>query len=82
MLGQKISIILALAEALDESHEQFIHRLSVNLKYTSVLISSTYLNGRDISVTKAAVEKLRKIFQKGIQENIRYRVAWNLVRRA
>lgn len=64
LLGQKISIILALAEALDESHEQFIRHLSVNLKYTSVQLVVTYLNGRDISVTKAAVEKLGKSFKK------------------
>ena len=64
LLGQKISIILALAEALDESHEQFIRHLSVNLKYTSVQLVVTYLNGCDISVTKAAVEKLGKSFKK------------------
>ena len=63
-LGQKLSIILALAEALDESHEQFIRRLEVSIKYTSVALKVHYLEGRDVSVTKAAVEKLAKSFKK------------------
>ena len=79
LLGQKISIILALAEALDESHEQFIRHLSVNLKYTSVLLVVTYLNGRDISVTKAAVEKLGKSFKKEFKKTLE--IEWKEARK-
>ena len=79
LLGQKISIILALAEALDESHEQFIRHLSVNLKYTSVQLVVTYLNGRDISVTKAAVEKLGKSFKKEFKKTLE--VEWKEARK-
>ena len=79
LLGQKISIILALAEALDESHEQFIRHLSVNLKYTSVQLVVTYLNGRDISVTKAAVEKLGKSFKKEFKKTLE--IEWKEARK-
>ena len=79
LLGQKISIILALAEALDESHEQFIRHLSVNLKYTSVQLVVTYLNGRDISVTKAAVEKLGKSFKKEFNKTLE--IEWKEARK-
>ncbi len=64
-----------MAEALDESHEQFIRRLEVAIKYTSVALKVHYLEGRDVSVTKAAVEKLAKSFQKKrIQKRVRNRV--------
>lgn len=79
LLGQKISIILALAEALDESHEQLIRHLSVNLKYTSVQLVVTYLNGRDISVTKAAVEKLGKSFKKEFNKTLE--IEWKEARK-
>lgn len=79
LLRQKISIILALAEALDESHEQFILHLSVNLKYTSVQLVVTYLNGRDISVTKAAVEKLGKSFKKEFKKTLE--IEWKEARK-
>ena len=70
LLGQKLSIILAIAEALDESHEQFIKRLEVNIKYTSVVIKVFYLEGRDVSVTKTAVEKLSKSFNKEFKKTL------------
>ena len=70
LLGQKLSIILAIAEALDESHEQFIKRLEVNIKYTSVVIKVFYLEGRDVSVTKTAVEKLSKSFKKEFEKTL------------
>ena len=70
LLGQKLSIILAIAEALDESHEQFIKHLDVNIKYTSVLIKVFYIEGRDISVTKAAVDKLSKSFKKEFKKSL------------
>ena len=79
LLGQKISIILALAEALDESHEQFIRRLEVNLKYTDVQLVVTYLEGRDISVTKAAVEKLAKSFKKEFKKALK--IEWKEARK-
>ena len=79
LFGQKISIILALAEALDESHEQFIRHFSVNLKYTSVQLVVTYLNGRDISVTKAAVEKLGKSFKKEFKKTLE--IEWKEARK-
>ena len=70
LLGQKLSIILAIAEALDESHEQFIKRLEVNIKYTSVVIKVFYLEGRDVSVTKTTVEKLSKSFKKEFEKTL------------
>lgn len=70
LLGQKLSIILAIAEALDESHEQFIKRLEVNIKYTSVVIKVFYLEGRDVSVTKTSVEKLSKSFNKEFKKTL------------
>lgn len=69
-LGQKLSIILAIAEALDESHEQFIKQLEVNIKYTSVVIKVFYLEGRDVSVTRTAVEKLSKSFKKEFEKSL------------
>ena len=70
LLGQKLSIILAIAEALDESHEQFIKHLDVNIKYTSVSIKVFYIEGRDVSVTKAAVDKLSKLFKKEFKKSL------------
>ncbi|PQL18844.1 exopolyphosphatase [Veillonella denticariosi JCM 15641] len=64
LLGQKLSIILALAEALDESHEQFIKSLDVTIDKNSVQLLVTYAKGKNISVTKSAVEKLVKAFKK------------------
>ena len=52
LLGQKYLLFGPWLEALDESHEQFIRHLSVNLKYTSVLLVVTYLNGRDIGCNR------------------------------
>ena len=78
-LGQKLSIILALAEALDESHEQFIRRLEVSIKYTSVALKVHYLEGRDVSVTKAAVEKLAKSFKKEFKKELE--IEWTEARK-
>ena len=78
-LGQKLSIILALAEALDESHEQFIRRLEVAIKYTSVALKVHYLEGRDVSVTKAAVEKLAKSFKKEFKKELE--IEWTEARK-
>ena len=79
LLGQKLSIILAIAEALDESHEQFIRRLEVAIKYTSVALKVHYLEGRDVSVTKAAVEKLAKSFKKEFKKELE--IEWTEARK-
>ena len=56
-----------------------MNNLSVNLKYTSVLLVVTYLNGRDISVTKAAVEKLGKSFKKEFKKTLE--IEWKEARK-
>ena len=51
----------------------------MNLKYTSVQLVVTYLNGRDISVTKAAVEKLGKSFKKEFKKTLE--IGWKEARK-
>lgn len=63
-IGQKLSIILAIAEALDESHEQLIKGISSTIKQDEVTLVITYPKGRNIAVTQAAVHKLEKSFKK------------------
>ena len=70
LLGQKLSIILAIAEVLDESHEQFIKRLEVNIKYTSVVIKGILPRGTRCKCHKTAVEKLSKSFNKEFEKTL------------
>lgn len=69
-IGQKLSIILAIAEALDESHEQLVMNLDSRISPDEVRLIIQYPKHRDIDITKGAVEKLVKPFKKEFKRQL------------
>ena len=69
-IGQKLSIILAIAEALDESHEQLVMNLDSRISPDEVHLIIQYPKHRDIDITKGAVEKLVKPFKKEFKRQL------------
>ena len=69
-IGQKLSIILAIAEALDESHEQLVMNLDSRISPDKVHLIVQYPKHRDIDITKGAVEKLVKPFKKEFKRQL------------
>ena len=69
-VGQKLSAILALAEALDESHEQFVTSLATTIKENQIIITAWIRKDCDTSVANAAVEKAVKIFKKEFKKQL------------
>ena len=70
LMGQKLAIILAIAEALDESHEQLISEVRTKINTDDVYLTIMYPKERDISVTEAAVNKLVKAFKKEFKRHL------------
>lgn len=69
-LGLKISLVLALAEALDESHEQYVTSVSTKIKERSVVVTVWVKNNPDVSVSQNAIEKLKKAFKKEYKKSL------------
>ncbi len=69
-IGQKLSIILAIAEALDESHEQLVMNLDSRISPDEVRLIIQYPKHLDIDITKGAVEKLVKPFKKEFKRQL------------
>ena len=55
-IGQKLSIILAIAEALDESHEQLVMNLDSRISPDEVRLIIQYPKHRDIDITKGLLK--------------------------
>ena len=69
-VGQKLSAILALAEALDESHEQFVTSLATTIKENHIIVTAWIRKDCDTSVANVAVEKAVKIFKKEFKKQL------------
>lgn len=68
----KLGLILAYAEALDESHEQGI--LSIHTSFPredTVLLECVYEKDLNLEIIKPALEKLKKAFKKEFNANIK-----------
>ena len=74
-IGKKLSIILAIAEALDESHEQLITHLESRISPEEVQLIVHYPASRDISIIKGAVERLAKAFKKEYKRQLQ--IEWS-----
>lgn len=69
-VGKKLSLILAIAEALDESHEQLISAVHTTIEPQVVRLEIAYPKERNISVTRNAVHKLEKSFKKEFKRTL------------
>ena len=74
-IGKKLSIILAIAESLDESHEQLITHLESRIGPEEVQLIVHYPASRDISIIKGAVERLAKAFKKEYKRQLQ--IEWS-----
>ena len=70
-IGQHMSLVLALAEAFDESHEQFVTALHADIDEKIVTVVAKIKDDCDVSVTNAAVMKLEKSFKKEFNKQLK-----------
>ncbi len=70
----KLGLILAYAEALDESHEQGIRSIhTVFAREDLVILECVYEKDLNLEIIKPAVEKLQKAFKKEFNATLRFK---------